>query len=86
MEAILTALLFFFLFIWLSGRLMPRLLAWYLKRKMGIDHKGGAERSRGWRKDNEGEIEIKYSEPREKVIDKNIGEYIDFEEKRTEKS
>ena len=86
MEAFLTIILIFILIVWLLGRLLPHLFVWYVKRKSGgtgmRDRKGGKWRGGG----NEGDVEIEYSEPQEKIIAENMGEYIDFEEEKNGKS
>ncbi len=82
MEGFITFLLFFCLFIWLMGRLFPILLAWFIKRKVqkgGFN--GGAFGSNGFeKKKEEGKVIISDIPKQEKVIDKEIGEYVDFEE------
>jgi hypothetical protein len=81
MEAFLTFILFLFLFFWLVTRFGPILLAWWLKRKFG----GYAGDKRGYYEDEnkykEGDTIIdNISKPQNKVVDKNMGEYVDFEE------
>lgn len=88
MEAFFTIILLVALFFWLLGKFLPRILAWYVRRRIGVAPQEERWRRHGWRKAdneniNEGEVEIKYSEPREKIITGNMGEYVDFEEEKS---
>ena len=88
MEAFFTVVLLIVLFFWLLGKFLPRVLAWYVRRRIGGAPQGGAEWQQRWRQQehenkNEGEVEIKYSEPQEKIITGNMGEYVDFEEEKS---
>ncbi|MEG0891251.1 MAG: DUF4834 family protein [Bacteroidales bacterium] len=99
MEFFLTFLLIFFGVIWFFGKFFPRLLAWYIQRrlkKMGGGGNsfgsfnwanGGEEAARRVKeeemrrsKEQEGNVTVVQSQEQEKIIEKNIGEYIDFEE------
>ena len=88
MEFILTFLIVIFVFGWLVRRLFPLLLTWYVKRKMqnggasfggfgtGADYESEVRRS----KEQEGRVTVTQVEQREKVIERDMGEYVDFEE------
>ncbi len=79
MEGFITFLLFFFLFMWLMKRLFPLILAWFIKKKLkqaGQDAYSGTNEH----KKEEGKVVITDIPKQEKVIDKEIGEYVDFEE------
>lgn len=85
MGAFLTFIVILFLFFWLTARFGPLLLAWWIKRKVSKF----AEESRGYsagdEKFKEGETIINNgSRPQSKVVDKNVGEYIDYEETKEE--
>ncbi len=74
MGIFLSLLLIIFLFATLLFRVLPRILAYLIKRKMG-----GSGAPQG-RQKKEGEVYVsKDAKPQEKVIDKNVGEYVDFE-------
>ncbi len=91
MEGFITFLFFFVLFMWAMGKLFPLLLAWFIKRKM---KKGGMnwfwsnmgqqnyrdESYAAQQKKQEGKVIISDIPKQEKVIDKEVGEYVDFEE------
>lgn len=92
MEGFITFLLFFFLFMWLLKRLFPLLLTWWIKRKVSNGSFGGGvfggtpfgkgeDFSQEQQKRDEGKVTITQVPKQEKVIDKEVGEYIDFEEK-----
>lgn len=88
MEGFITFLLFFFLFMWLLKWLFPLLLAWWLKRKMnngsfgsGMFGGNAGYTQQQQQKKEEGKVTITQVPKQEKVIDKEIGEYVDFEEK-----
>lgn len=84
MEVFITVIIVVFLFFWVLSRLLPFLIAFWVKKKMGqFGHFGNstpndpeAERRR------EGDVFINNPGSKEKVVDKNVGEYVDFEEKK----
>lgn len=120
MEFILTFLLVFIGGIWILGKVFPRILAWYIQRrikKMGRDGasfgsfgnngfagfwnmgnfgqgspgQGGFDMDAERRakeeeirksKEQEGRVTIVRTQDQEKVIEQNIGEYVEYEEKR----
>jgi len=86
MEAFLTFILFLFLFFWLVTRFGPILLAWWLKRKFGSFNGNGRGFPADENKYKEGDTIIdNISKPQNKVVDKNMGEYVDFEETEEDK-
>ena len=70
MEFLLTVILIFVFFGWLLRKLFPLFLAWYVKRKM-----------RKCRQ-QEGKVTVETVQEQEKVIAKDMGEYVDFEEEK----
>lgn len=96
MEGFITFVVVFICVMWVLGKLFPRILVWYLKRKMKKGGMGGfgsfggfangfgngfANNANQEPEQNEGDVIISSSaEPQKKVFDKNDGEYIDFEE------
>lgn len=87
MEGFITFILFFALFVWVMKRLFPLLLAWLIKRRLqkGGTNGGGFAGPGGFgfsqqQKKEEGKVVITDIPKKEKVIDKEIGEYVDFEE------
>lgn len=84
MEAFLTFIVFLFLFFWLVGRFGPLLLAWWIKRKVNKF----AGQGRGFSAEEgdykEGETFVKNNKSQTKIVDKNIGEYVDYEETKDE--
>lgn len=87
MEGFITFLLFFFLFMWVMKRLFPLILTWWIKRKVKSGAFGGGAFGQQYgytepqEKREEGKVTITSIPEQEKVIDKEVGEYIDFEEK-----
>ncbi|MDO4736344.1 MAG: DUF4834 family protein [Bacteroidia bacterium] len=90
MEGFITFVLVFVCVIWVLGKIFPRLLVWYLQRKVnkggwgnfGRGFNGGFDAQQsGQERQKEGDVTISSTvEPQKKVFDKNDGEYIDFEE------
>jgi len=72
----ITIVLVLFFIVWLLGRYMPRILLWWLGRKMS---KMGGESFRTNDNYNEGDVIINQKRE-EKIMDNTIGEYVDFEE------
>ena len=89
MEAFITFLFFLVLFGWVMGKLFPIILAWFIKRKLKKGQMNGGFTGFGWQpqqepyqeKKQEGKVIISDIPKQDKVIDKEIGEYVDFEEK-----
>lgn len=89
MEGFITFLFFLVLFGWIIGKLFPIILAWVIKRKMkkgqmngGFTGFGGFQQQDPYaEKKQEGKVIISDIPKQEKVIDKEVGEYVDFEEK-----
>lgn len=98
MEFILTFFIIIIALSWIFVRLLPRILAWYIKRKVGRGETfggfAGGPFGNGYRQNEAPEEEIKRSkeqegkvtvikvEETEKVIEGDMGEYIDFEEEK----
>lgn len=78
MEFLLTIILVFVFSGWVLKKFLPLLLTWYIKRKMKSSN-GGEKEFRQYKGD-EGKVTVETLEEREKVIEDNVGEYIDFEE------
>ncbi|NCB18749.1 MAG: DUF4834 family protein [Bacteroidia bacterium] len=85
MEGFLTFVIVFVVIIWIARRLFPFLLIRWVRKKMG----GAADpfqratgQSRGERF-KEGDVIIESGKSEKKIVDDNIGEYIDFEETKT---
>ena len=76
MDVFITIVLVLFFIVWLLGRYMPRILLWWLGRKMS---KMGEESFRANDNYNEGDVIINQKRE-EKIMDNTIGEYVDFEE------
>ena len=102
MEGFITFLFFLVLFGWVMGKLVPIILAWFIKRKLKKGQMNGGFTGFGWNsgqgftgfggfqqpqqepyqeKKQEGKVIISDIPKQDKVIDKEIGEYVDFEEK-----
>ena len=89
MEGFITFLLFFALFMWVMKRLFPLLMAWFIKRQVkkgrgtfftNFGGPGGFGYQHNEQKKEEGKVIISDVPKQEKVIDKEVGEYVDFEE------
>lgn len=81
MEGFLTFILFFVLIVWLIGKFFPLMLAWLIKRKFG---KIGRDQQKYAREQEsrykEGDVIVEIEREEKKIVDNNIGEYIDYEE------
>lgn len=73
MEIFLTVVILIIVFFWILSKALPFLLKAWIRRRFGHFE----ETPRG----KEGDVFVEHSEKQEKVIDKNVGEYVDFEEK-----
>lgn len=98
MEFLITFLLVFIGVIWILGKVLPRLLTWYLKGKIekmgsagGFGQPQGGDPAAAARmkeeqirqsKAQEGRVTIVQQEQSEKVIERNMGEYVDYEEEK----
>ncbi len=81
MEGFLTFVLVFALIIWLIGRFFPILLALFVKRKlakMSNEHQRYAKQQQPRYK--EGDVIVEIEKEEKKIVDNNVGEYIDYEE------
>jgi hypothetical protein len=89
MEGFLTFLLVFFLIIWLLVRFAPYLLKWWIQKRIKRYGEGfnsnnyygkgdfNRDNSKGY---EEGDVYIKQRPSEEKIVDKEVGEYVDYEE------
>ncbi|MFA6770205.1 MAG: hypothetical protein WCR71_03435 [Bacteroidales bacterium] len=81
MEGFLTFVLVFILIVWLIGRFFPLLLAWWIRRKFGKinrDQKRYSKQQQSRYK--EGDVIVEIEREEKKIVDNNVGEYIDYEE------
>ncbi|MFA5849607.1 MAG: hypothetical protein WC833_06970 [Bacteroidales bacterium] len=85
MEGFLTFIIILFLFFWLIARFGPLLLAWWIKKKVGKFTQENRMYPQGEENYREGETILKNSNSSQnKVVDRNIGEYVDYEETKEE--
>ena len=85
MEFFLTLIIIFIVVFWLLGKFLPRLLVWYMGRKFGANSTGTRGFTGGRAEEpvgREGDVTVSKIEEKEKVIEKEMGEYIDFEEEK----
>ena len=97
MEFIISVLVMFVVFGWVMKKIFPFLITWYIKRKMkngggasfGQFGQFGQYGPFGFAGDvdedkqkEEGKVTVVTMDQKEKVIEKNMGEYIDFEEEK----
>lgn len=81
MEGFLTFILVFILIVWLIGRFFPFLLAWWIKRKFGkISREQNIYKNREQPRYKEGDVIVEIEKEEKKIVDNNVGEYIDYEE------
>jgi len=73
MEMFLTILLIIVLFFWIAGRLFPMLLSLWIKRKFGK-----------FNDLNDNPTPRETQQPKNKIVDPNVGEYVDFVETKDE--
>lgn len=79
MEGFITFVFILILIIWAISRVVPLLLAWWLRRKFR-DIAAGQQHYHKNTTTAEGDVIIEEEKREPKVVDKNVGEYIDFEE------
>lgn len=87
MEFLLTIIVIFVAVSWVLGKLLPRILTWYLTKKvknMQNNFYGGAakqakEEEIKKSKEQEGTVRVTRVVRQDKIIDSTIGEYIDYE-------
>ncbi|MDR2291999.1 MAG: hypothetical protein LBE11_00815 [Prevotellaceae bacterium] len=80
MKVFFAILFFIFLFSYIFRLLLPYLMRWFVKRmerKITEQFNNTAKRKQAKR---ESQVIIKQTDKKEKKVDKNIGDYIDFEE------
>ncbi len=76
MEGFITFVVAFMLIMWAIIRFAPLLLAWWLRRKFrDIEQKETQFWQSGKSQNTQGQ-----QHTQKKVVDKSVGEYIDFEE------
>lgn len=81
MEGFLTFIIILFLFFWLIVRFGPLLLAWWIKKKIGSFTQENSMNPQGEKNYREGETIVNNSETSQnKVVDRSVGEYVDYEE------
>ncbi|MEN6619066.1 MAG: hypothetical protein ABFC28_06165 [Rikenellaceae bacterium] len=80
MGAFFTFIFILILVFWLVARFGPLLLGWWIKRKVNKFAGQGKGYSAGDERYREGETIVNSTKLQEKVVDKNVGEYVDFEE------
>ena len=86
MEAFFTFIIILVLFFWLVARFGPLLLGWWIKRKFGKFAGEDKRYSAPEESYKEGETIINSNTgSQNKVVDKNVGEYVDFEETKEDK-
>jgi hypothetical protein len=80
MRTFFTILFFIFLISYLFRILAPYIFSWFLKRveKKFTNQYNSTTNQRKTKK--EGQVSINQTEKKEKKVDKNVGDYIDFEE------
>ena len=79
MEGFITFVFIFILIIWAISRVVPLLLAWWLKRKLR-DIAAAQRHYQNSSTTKDGDVIIEDDKREPKVVDKSVGEYIDFEE------
>lgn len=80
MELLLTIVLFLWLFFWLLKRILPWLLMRWVQRR-SRPFSGWSAPGRGNSAPQEGEVFVSgEGRPGDKVIGKDMGEYVDFDE------
>ncbi len=81
MEAFLTILIGIFIFFWLLSRFGPLLLVKWLQKKAG---KFSEEQNSAFRRNGEpyreGETVVSSPADKEKIVGKNVGEYVEYTE------
>ena len=82
MELILSALVIFVLAGWLMKKIFPILLVWFVKRRMKKGVFASQYQEDFHRKEEEGKVTVVTMDQKEKVIEKDMGEYVDFEEEK----
>lgn len=80
MEGFLTFIFVFVLIVWLIGRFFPLLLTWWIKRKFGKINRDDRYRKQQNSNYKEGDVIVEVEQKEKKIVDDNIGEYIDYEE------
>ncbi|MFO8020998.1 MAG: DUF4834 family protein [Perlabentimonas sp.] len=78
MLGIFRFLAIFFLIIVLLGYIFRFLLRFFVRRMQKRYEKGQQQQGRYKRK--EGEVHVTKTPPTEKIVDKDVGEYVDYEE------
>ncbi|MDR1553912.1 MAG: DUF4834 family protein [Prevotellaceae bacterium] len=84
MKVVFTILFFIFLFGYIFRMLLPYMMRRFMKRmeKKINEQFNNANTANRKQAKREGQIMIKQTDKKEKKVDKNIGDYIDFEEEK----
>ncbi|MCK9305056.1 MAG: hypothetical protein PHP30_01310 [Bacteroidales bacterium] len=90
MEAFLTVVFVFVLVGWLLSRFGPPLLARWLRRRMERFSSHGEQiydtyGQRGAAEGTEGDTVVSVKEEKEKIVGRNVGEYVEFTESEEKK-
>lgn len=80
MEGFITFVFAFIIIVWVVARLVPLLLAWWLRRKFTNLTSNRQQQYNETYKGKEGDVTIESDRKEQKIVDKSVGEYVDFEE------
>lgn len=80
MEGFITFVFAFIIIVWVVARLTPLLLAWWLRRKFTNLTSNRQQQYNETHKGKEGDVTIESDRKEQKIVDKSVGEYVDFEE------
>jgi len=75
MKVLLIILLSILILQWLAKRLMPYLILWFIRRHTDKQFGAGPSSTK-----KEGKVYVNHTTVTEKKIDKNFGEYVEYEE------
>ncbi len=83
MERFITIVFILVIFFWALGKVLPYLLTRWVRKRFGqFGNTPGADAQDQQNKGKEGDVYVEQIEKQEKFVDKNVGEYVDFEEKK----
>jgi UPF0716 family protein affecting phage T7 exclusion len=80
MEGFITFVFAFIIIVWVVARLTPLFLAWWLRRKFTNLTSNRQQQYNETYKGKEGDVTIESDRKEQKIVDKSVGEYVDFEE------
>lgn len=89
MRVIFTILFFIFLISYIFRLLTPYIMRWAMRRmekKITEQFNNMNNTANQKRTKREGQVSINQTEKREKKVDKNVGDYVDFEEQKNKTS